>query len=127
MSYTGSTRRNTVFIFVWLRHRNTPISIQHVGRGRGVPCAVVVQYHRNDVGIAGGGGGNSLMIGSFIKCSARPPTRAWEVARTVVAAPSSVVQCLWEVFVWGFVLVVCVCVSLSGVLFSVGVCAPVTC
>jgi len=23
MSYTGSTRRNTVFIFLWLRHRNT--------------------------------------------------------------------------------------------------------
>jgi len=53
--------------------------------------------------------------------SARPPTRAWEVARTVVAAPSSGVKCLWEVFVWGVVLVVCVCVcrcrgccSLSG-------------
>ena len=53
-------------------------------------------------------------------------TRAWEVARTVVAPPSSVVKCLWEVFVWGVVLVVCVCVcvcvSVSGVLFSVGVC-----
>jgi len=23
MAYTGVTRRNTVFIFVWLRHRNT--------------------------------------------------------------------------------------------------------
>jgi len=33
--------------------------------------------------------------------SARPPTRAWEVARTVVAPPLSVVECLWEVFVWG--------------------------
>ena len=33
--------------------------------------------------------------------SARPPTRAWEVARTVVAPPLSVVKCLWEVFVWG--------------------------
>jgi len=41
---------------------------------------------------------------------------------TVVAPPSSVVKCLWEVFVWGDVLVVCVCVSVSGVLFSVGVC-----
>ena len=60
MSYTGSTRRNTVFIFVWLRHRNTPISIQHVGRGRGVLCAVVVQYHRNHVSIAGGGGGQFI-------------------------------------------------------------------
>ena len=29
----------------------------------------------------------------------RPPNRAWEVARTVVAPPSSVVKCLWEVFV----------------------------
>jgi len=28
---------------------------------------------------------------------------------------------LWEVFVWGVVLVVCVSVSVSGVLFSVGV------
>ena len=54
--------------------------------------------------------------------SAWPPTRAWEVARTVVAPPSSGVKCLWEVFVWGVVLVVCVCVSVSGVLFSVGVC-----
>jgi len=24
------------------------------------------------------------------------------MARTVVAPPSSVVKCLWEVFVWGF-------------------------
>jgi len=57
--------------------------------------------------------------------SARPPTRAWEVARTVVAPPSSVVKCLWEVFVWGVVLVVCVRVSVSGMLFSVGVCVCV--
>jgi len=35
---------------------------------------------------------------------------------------TSVVKHLWEVFVWGVVLVVCVCVSVSGVLFSVGVC-----
>ena len=54
----------------------------------------------------------------------RPPARAWEVARTVIAPPSSVVKCLWEVFVWGFgvLFVSCVCVSVSGVLFSVGVC-----
>ena len=39
-----------------------------------------------------------------------PPPATREVARTVVAAPSSVVKCLWEVFVWGLVLVVCVCV-----------------
>jgi len=44
------------------------------------------------------------------------------MARTVVAPPSSVVECLWKVFVWGVVLVVCVCVSFLGVLFSVGVC-----
>jgi len=50
--------------------------------------------------------------------------REWEVARTVVAPPSSVVKCLWEVFVWGFgvFFLTCVCVSVSGVLFSVGVC-----
>jgi len=45
----------------------------------------------------------------YICLSARPPTRAWEVARTIVAPPSSMVKCLWEVFVWGVVLVVCVC------------------
>ena len=56
--------------------------------------------------------------------SARPPTRAWEVARTVVAPPSSVVKCLWGVFVWGFgvLFLSYVCVSVSGMLFSVGVC-----
>jgi len=31
MSYTGLTRRNTLFILLWLRHRNTWIAIQHVG------------------------------------------------------------------------------------------------
>jgi len=31
LSYPGLTRRNTLFIFVWLRHRNMWISIQHVG------------------------------------------------------------------------------------------------
>jgi len=31
MSYTGLTRRYTLFIFVWLRHRNTWIPIQHLG------------------------------------------------------------------------------------------------
>jgi len=45
-------------------------------------------------------------------------------ARTVVAPPSSVVKCLWEVFVWGFgvLFLSCACVSMLGVLFSVGVC-----
>jgi len=59
--------------------------------------------------------------------SARPPTRVWEVARTVVAPPSSVVKCLWEVLVWGFgvLFLSCVCASVSGVLFSVGVCVCV--
>jgi len=53
----------------------------------------------------------------------------WEVARTVVAPPSSVIKWLWEVFVWGFGVLFwsCACVSVSGVLFSVGVCACVTC
>jgi len=42
---------------------------------------------------------------------------------------SSVVKCLWEVFVWGLgvLFLSCVCVSVSGVLFSVGVCVCVTC
>jgi len=31
MSYTGFTRRNTWFIFAWLRHTNTWIPTQHVG------------------------------------------------------------------------------------------------
>jgi len=50
----------------------------------------------------------------------KSPTRAWEVARTVVAPPSSVVKCLWGVFIWGFgvLFLSCVCVSVSGVLFS---------
>jgi len=48
-------------------------------------------------------------------------------ARTVVAPPSSVVKCLWGVFVWrfGVLFVSCVCVSVSGVLFSAGVCVCV--
>jgi len=52
--------------------------------------------------------------------SARPPTRAWEVARTVVAPPLSVVKCLWEVFVWGSCRAR-VCVPVLGV-FSLSVC-----
>ena len=43
-----------------------------------------------------------LIISCFVffrQAAARPPTRAWEVARTVVAPPSSVVKCLWQVFV----------------------------
>jgi len=45
-------------------------------------------------------------------------------SRTVVAPPSSVVRCVWEVFVWGFgvLFLSCVRVSVSGVLFSIGVC-----
>ena len=38
------------------------------------------------------------ILHSFTTIS-RPPTWAWEVARTVVAPPLSVVKCLWEVFV----------------------------
>ena len=55
-----------------------------------------------------------------------PPTRAWEVARTVVAPPSSGVKCLWEVFVFGFGLLflscVCVCVGVGGVVLCRCVC-----
>ena len=38
-------------------------------------------------------------------------------------------MCLWEVFVWGFgvLFLSCASVSVSGVLFSVGVCVGVTC
>jgi len=52
-----------------------------------------------------------------------------DVSRTVVAPPSSVVKCLWGVFAWGFgaLFLSCVCVSVSGVLFSDGVCVCVTC
>jgi len=32
MLYTGFARRNALFLFVWLRPRNTRIPIQHVGR-----------------------------------------------------------------------------------------------
>ena len=48
---------------------------------------------------------------------------------SVVAPPSSVVKCLWKVFVWGFrvLFLSCACVSVSGVLFSVGVYVCVTC
>ena len=31
MPYTGSTRRDTLFIFLRMRHRNTLICISHVG------------------------------------------------------------------------------------------------
>ena len=39
---------------------------------------------------------------------------------------ASVVKCLWGVFVWGvWGVVLVVCVSVSGVVFSVGVCVCV--
>ena len=62
---------------------------------------------------------------SLMLTSARPSTRAWEVARTrtVVAPPLSVVKCLWEVFVWGS----CRARVCAGVVFfSLSVC-PVLC
>jgi len=37
-----------------------------VSRGRGVPCAAVVQYYCNSVGITGGGG-TEMMISSCTK------------------------------------------------------------
>jgi len=41
-----------------------------------------------------------------------------------ITPPSSVVKCVWEVFVWrfGVLFLSCACVSVLGVLFSVGVC-----
>jgi len=57
---------------------------------------------------------NVIRTRAHLLTSARPPTRAWEVARTVVAPPSSVTKCLWggvRLGVWGVVLVVCVCVG----------------
>jgi len=53
-------------------------------------------------------------------CSITPP---------LVAPPSSVVKCFWGVFVRGFevLFLSSVCVSVSGVLFSVGVCVCATC
>jgi len=60
---------------------------------------------------------------SFLQvASVRPPTRAWEVARTVVAPPSSVVKCLWEVFVWGFGRLFLSCVCVGGVVLCRCVC-----
>jgi len=46
------------------------------------------------------------------------------VALTVVAPPSSVDKCLWEVFVWGFgvLFLLCVCVGVGGVVLCRCVC-----
>jgi len=56
-------------------------------------------------------------------------TRVWEVVRTVTAPPSIVAKCGGGegVLVWSFVVLFlsCACVSVSGVLFSVGVCVCV--
>jgi len=51
--------------------------------------------------------------GLYYRCLYHPPC---------IVTLTGDAKCLWEVFVWGVVLVVCVCVSVSGVLFSVGVC-----
>jgi len=40
MPYTGLTRQNALFIFLWLRHRNTSISIQQVGARAFFSCYV---------------------------------------------------------------------------------------
>jgi len=52
------------------------------------------------------------------------PRVPWEVARTVVAPPSSVAKRLWEVFVWGFgvVFLSCACVGVGGVVLCRYVC-----
>ena len=69
----------------------------------------------------------STQITSIILTTYNYVTRAWEVARTIVAPPSSVMRCLWVAFVWGcgVLFLSCECVSVSGVLFSVGVCVCV--
>jgi len=60
--------------------------------------------------------------------SARPPTRAWEVERTVVAPPSSVVKCLCGVFVWGFGVLFLLCVrGVVSLLVCVCVCDLLIC
>jgi len=54
--------------------------------------------------------------------------RVWLLlARTVIAPPSSVVKCLWDVFVWvfGVLFLSCACVSVWGVLFSLSLCVCV--
>jgi len=57
-----------------------------------------------------------------------PPSIFWEVARTVVAPPSSVVKCLWEVFGWGFgvLFLSCACVCRCRGCCSLSVCVCVT-
>jgi len=57
-----------------------------------------------------------------LQCTVDPPLVC--ITGPSVAPPSSVVKCLWEVFVRGFgvLFLSCACVSVSGVLFSVGVC-----
>ena len=62
-----------------------------------------------------------------LRSCSRPPTRAWEVARTVVAPPSSVVKCLRWVFVWacGVLFLSCVCVGVGGVVLCRCVCVCV--
>jgi len=50
-----------------------------------------------------------------------------QVARTVVAPPSSVVKCLWGVFVWGVgvLFLSCVCVGVGRLVLSMCVCVCV--
>jgi len=66
--------------------------------------------------------GTSSHEGPSIRTAVGSPPST--VARIVVAPASSVVKCLSEVFIWGFgvLFLPCLCVSVSGVLFSVGVC-----
>jgi len=68
--------------------------------------------------------------GNIIDFGAATP-RAWELARTVVAPPSSVVKCLWGVFAWGFGVVflscVCRCRCRGCCSLLVCVCVCVTC
>jgi len=55
--------------------------------------------------------------------------RTCEEDRGLVLTTSSVVQCLWEVFVWGLgvLFLSCVCVGVGGVVLCWCVCVCVTC
>jgi len=58
MSYAGLTRWNTVFVFLWLRPRNTWIPIQHVGlyvRARRCDCGDAEREARQHEQRAGAG------------------------------------------------------------------------
>jgi len=54
----------------------------------------------------------------------RIPYHRYPIHGSVRTAPSSVVKCLWEVFVgvWGVVIALCVCIGVGGVVLCRCVC-----